>query len=208
MGKKAEEREARIKAARQRMRLHTFTALALLVCDKWRTNPALQEDIAELPANERRFLKMQVAKCHKSVQAVVRMLHAQTQWPSQSSAFFQDASALMQMLLERVCNAERMPEYCTYIAVQSVVTYLVYAAIYELQAMVFDERAEVQAMLRDMGILGDHLIQNDSPYLDALNDVFWATRNTMHAGAPLPVWDFSKCLPGSAEYTRRHGRAA
>ena len=60
MGKKAEEREARIKAARQRMRLHTFTALALLVCDKWRTNPALQEDIAELPANERRFLKMQV----------------------------------------------------------------------------------------------------------------------------------------------------
>lgn len=210
-GKKAQEQERRIRQARQRMRLHTFTALALMVLDNWKKNDLLLADINNLPSNERRFLKMQIAKCFKATQVVVRMLHKKEQWPSQSSTFFIDASAIFRDLLQRICTSPTTPQMCRHMDVHSVLTYLIYAALYEWQSMEQDERKdteEVQYMIKIFGVLADHLIPNDSPFLQTMNDVFWATRNSLHSGAILPIWDFSKCPPGTAEWERRHKKAA
>ena len=210
-GKKAQEREHRQRQARQRVRLHTFTAMALMVLDKWNNNEYLRADIDGLPANERRFLKMQIAKCLKVTRVVVRQLHDRQQWASPNSAFFQDASALFQDLLARICTAPATPELCRHMDIHSVMTYIIYAALYEWQYMETDEQQdteEVQRMIASLGVLADHLITNDSPFLQTLNDVFWATRDHLHSGAILPLWDFSKCPKGTAEWERRHKQAA
>ena len=206
-GKKAQERQQRQQQGRQKMRLHMFTALALLVLDRWQTNEFLIDDIACLPANERRFLKMQIAKCKKATQAVIRMLHDEFPYPSRSSTFFQDASDMMQDLLSRICNHPMTPKICRYMDVHSVLTYLIYAALNDGQIMETDgrqDRQEVCYMITILGVLSNHLIKNDSPMLQAMSAVFWDTRDMLHSGAALKEWDFQK-HPSSAEiYLRDH----
>jgi hypothetical protein len=206
IGKKAQERERRQRQAQQRMRLHTFSALALMVLTKWQDNAILLDDIKHLPANERRYIPMQVARCKRSVETVVRMLNRTDGWAAPNSAFFNDASDKIQTLLTSVCNV--LPETCRGIDIHSVMTYLIYAALYEWQAMVMDDRKEVQQMISALGAFADHLIKNDSPLLTPMNIVFWNTRSYLHSGALLPIWDFGKCPPGSAEWERRHKQAA
>lgn len=207
MGKKAEEREARIKAARQRMRLHAFVAVLLDIFYQWRNNGKLKAEIAKLPVNERRYIGMQTAKVEKRLKAVVRMLGAD--YPrSAGSAFFGDASAMVNHVLAHVCRDSVTPPDTNSLEVHSVMTYIFTAAVYEMDVVCPDDRPEVQAFLRDGMAFADHIIPNDSRMLMPLNDTYWATREYLHSGAPLPVWDFSKCLPGSAEYERKHGKAA
>jgi hypothetical protein len=191
VGKKALEREQRQQAARQKMRLHKFTALALLMLDKWQTNEALKEDIASLPANERRYIKMQVAKCRKATRTVIRMLHEQKKFPSPNNAFFLDAMSILNDLLHRICYAPSTPETCRHIDVHSVLTYLVYAALYEWRLKESDGREkqkDINHMIGSLGALGNHLIPFDSPMAKTLNDVFWETRDTLHSGAALPQY--------------------
>jgi hypothetical protein len=205
IGKKEQERQQRQQAARQRMRLHTFTALALMLLTKSQDNDIIREDMRTLPANERRYIPMQVARCKRSCEAVVRMLNRADQWPATSSAFFEDASDKVQTLLTAVCNV--LPLTCSGIDIHIVMTYLIYAALYEWQAMAQDERAEVQRMIADMHAFADHILQNDSPLLLPMNRVFWSMRDFLHSGAPLPVWDFEK-HPSSAElYMRQQAQA-
>ena len=186
-GKKAAEREARIQAARQRNRLPKFVALASILIDKWRKTEALQDDIATLPPNERRFFKMQLAKCDKAIMTVVRLLF--TEKPSPTSPLMRDASDLLLCLLRSVCEAKAMPEVCMHQDVHAVVTYLVYTALQEWQNMEQDPRPEIRHMITQLRILCDHAIPADSPLIPALNDVFILTRNTLHSGAPLPYYD-------------------
>ena len=207
MGKKAALREARVQAARQRMRLHAFVAVLLDIFYQWRTNDKLKEEIAKLSANERRYIGMQTAKVEKRLQAVVRMLGAD--YPrSAGSALFADASAMVNQVLAHICRNSVTPLDTNCLEVQSVMTYIFTAAVYEMDVVCPDERPEVQAFLRDGMAFADHIIPNYSRMLMPMNNAYWATREYLHSGAPLPVWDFSKCLPGSAEYERRHGRAA
>ena len=186
-GKKAQEREARIQAARQRKRLPKFVALASILIDKWRKNDALQADIASLPANERRFYGMQLAKTDKAINGVVRLLFSEK--PRPGSPMMQDASDLLLGLLRAVCEAKAMPEVCMHMDVHAVVTYLVYTALQEWQTMEQDQRPEIRHMLTQLRVLCDHAIPSNSPLIPALNDVFIQTRNTLHSGAPLPYYE-------------------
>lgn len=192
-GKKEQEREARIMAARQRCRLPKFVALASILIDKWRKNNALQDDIASLPANERRFYAMQLAKVDKQLAKVVKLLF--TEKPRPGSPMMRDASDLLLCLLQAVCSAKKMPETCMHMDVHAVVTYLVYVALHEWQAMECDDpdsmasRKEVQDMITQLRIFCDHAIKSDSALIPALNDVYCATRNTLHSGAPLPHYE-------------------
>ena len=207
MGKKAALREARVQAARQRMRLHAFVAVLLDIFYQWRSNDKLKAEIANLPANERRYIGMQTAKVEKRLQAVVRMLGAD--YPrSAGSALFADASAMVNLVLAHICRNSVTPLDTNCLEVQCVMTYIFTTAVYEMDVVCPDDRPEVQAFLRDGMAFADHIIPNDSRMLMPMNNAYWATREYLHSGAPLPVWDFSKCLPGSAEYERRHGRAA
>lgn len=195
-GKKELERQQRQKAARQRMRFHTLVVLTLMCFDKCRTNDAIKNDVAALPRNEQMFFRMQSGKCHKRVQAVVQMLHDLAAWPAPSSTFFQDASALMIKLLHEICSAPSFPEEATYLDVHAVMTYLCYAALRDWEAMQIMgndpgslcRRKEVREMIRNAGIFADHLIPPESPLVKPFNEVYWQTRNMLHAGAPLPDW--------------------
>ena len=207
MGKKAALREARVQAARQRMRLHAFVAVLLDIFYQWRTNDKLKDEIAKLPANERRYIGMQTAKVEKRLKVIVRMLGAD--YPrSAGSALFADASAMVNLVLAHICRNSVTPLDTNCLEVQCVMTYIFTTAVYEMDVVCPDDRPEVQAFLRDGMAFADHIIPNDSRMLMPLNDTYWATREYLHSGAPLPVWDFSKCLPGSAEYERKQGRAA
>ena len=204
-GKKEQERQRRQRAAQQRMRLHTFTALALMILTKWQDNALIRDDLRDYPANERRYIPMQVARCRKSCEAVVRMLNRTDSWPSPSSAFFENASDKIETILTAVCNV--LPETCRAVDIHTVMTYIVYAALYEWQAIAQDARNEVLKMLADLGAFSDHIIQNDSPLLLPMNRVHWGLRDYLHSGAPLPVWDFDK-HPSSAERYMRQKRQA
>jgi len=197
-GKKAQEREARIQAARQRMRFHTFVALALLCMDKWIKNQELQEDIADLPANERRYYKMQIAKCHKRVQAVVRLLHDKAVWPtSPTGTFWQDATTRNDTLLHCICfDTPSMPETCRYLDVHAILTYLIYVALHEWETMELRSDKEdslarletVDDMITAIQQFSDHIIPEDSQFITPLNDVYCYTRNYLHSGAPVPFY--------------------
>lgn len=206
IGKKEQERQRRQQQARQRMRLHTFTALALKLLTEWKNNALILDDLKSYPTNERRYIPMQIAQCHKACEAVVRMLNKQDQWPAPSSSFFEDASHKIQTLLAAVCNT--MPETCRAIDIQIVMTYILYASLYEWEALAQDVKPEVHHMIRTIGAFADHVLQNDSPLLLPMNRVFWSMRDFLHSEAPLPIWDFSKCPEGSAEWERTHGDAA
>ena len=192
-GKKAQEREARIQAARQRARLPKFLALASILIDKWRRNDALIDDVAFLPANERRFYKMQLAKVDKAVARVVGMVFHEK--PRPGSPMMQDASDLLLKLLQAVCTAKSMPETCMHMDVHAVMTYLVYTALREWQSMEWDNTAsmaaspEVRHMMTQLGVFCDHVIKADNPLIPALNEAFCSTRDILHSGAPLPHYD-------------------
>lgn len=192
-GKKATEREARIQAARQRNRLPKFVALASIVVNKWRTNEALQDDIATLPANERRFYKMQLAKVDKAIARVVTITFSEK--PRPGSPMMQDASNLLLHILQTVCTVKSMPETCMHMDVHAVITYLIYTALREWQTMEWDNpeskaaSPEVRRMITQLGIFCDHIIRADSPLVPALNEAFCVTRNTLHSGAPLPHYE-------------------
>lgn len=192
-GKKAQEREARIQAARQRARLPKFLALASILIDKWRRNDALIDDVASLSANERRFYKMQLAKVDKAIARVVGMVFHEK--PRPGSQMMQDASDLLLKLLQAVCTAKSMPETCMHMDVHAVMTYLVYTALREWQSMEWDNQEskaaspEVRYMITQLGIFCDHIIRADSPLIPALNEAFCLTRNVLHSGAPLPHYD-------------------
>lgn len=196
IGKKELERQQRQTAARQRMRFHTIVALTLMCCDKWRTNEALQEEIAIQPLNERKFLRMQAGKCHKRVQTVVQMLHHLQAWPAPNSAFFEDASSLMIDLYKTACAVPSCPDDVSYIEMHAMMTYLCYAALRDWSAMQslgadpdsLCRRKEVQDMIRNVGIFSDHLIPLESPLVKPWNELYWQTRDRIHAGAPLPDW--------------------
>lgn len=205
IGKKELDRQQRQQAARQRMRLHTFTALSLKLLTEWKSNALILDDLKSYPANERRYIPMQIAQCHKACEAVVRMLNKQDQWPAPSSSFFEDASYKIQTLLAAVCNT--MPETCRAIDIQIVMTYILYASLYEWEALSKDVKPEVHHMITTLGAFSDHVLQNDSPLLLPMNRVFWSMRDFLHSGAPLPVWDFEK-HPSSAEiYMRQQAQA-
>lgn len=192
-GKKAEKREARIQAARQRNRLPKFVALASILIDKWRKNEALQDDIASLPANERRYYKMQLAKVDKAIGKVVKLLFSER--PRPGSSMMQDASGLLLGLLQSVCSAQKMPETCMHMDVHAVITYIIYTALREWQTTEWDKDGslasseEVRHLITWLGVFCDHIIPADSPLVPALNDVFCETRNLLHSGAPLPHYD-------------------
>lgn len=185
-GRKAQEREARIQAARQRDRLPKFIALASILIDKWRKNEALQDDIASLPANERRFYKMQLAKIDKQLVKVVKLLF--TEKPRPGSPMMRDASDLLLYLLQSVCTAKAMPETCMHKDVHAVMTYLVYTALQEWQWNT-DAKEEVRHLIICLGAFCNHAIGKDSPLIPALNEVFCLTRNRLHSGAQLPHYD-------------------
>ncbi len=50
-----------------------------------------------------------------------------------------------------------MPEVCSYMDIHSVMSYIVYAALYELWRME-DQCQEVITLIRNLGVLCDHLI--------------------------------------------------
>ena len=198
-GKKAAERETRIRAAQQRMRFHSFVAWALLVCDKWSSNPELQEDVSSLPVNERRYIKMQIAKCHKRVKEVVRLLQYKKAWPTgPTNAFFQDASAKIRKVIDVICiDTPSMPEVCRYMDVHAILTYLVYVALHEWQTMELRSGNEdsiarydaVDDMITALQQFSDHIIPADSWLITPLNDVYCYTRNYLHSGAPVPFYE-------------------
>ena len=207
VGKKAQEREQRIQAARQRMRLHTFTAALLDFFLQWRTNDKLKADINCLTVNERRYIAMQSAKVEKRLQAIVRMLG--TEFPkSPSNAFFGDASRKINTVLAYVCQDSVTPADATSYEVHCIMTYLFTAAVYEMDIATPDDRKPVQDFLRDGMAFANHIIPNSSRLLGPLNKAYWATREYLHDGAKLPDWKWELCPPGSAEYERRHGVAA
>ena len=191
-GKKAAEREARIQAARQRMLFHKFVALALLCLDQWQKSADIQDDIAGLPTNERRFFTMQIAKCLKRVQDVVRILHNAETWPkSPTGAFYQDASDQEHRLLHIICfDTPSMPKACRCMDVHAVITYLIYCCINDWFAMHMDSEIAQTAEFADMYLalkaFANHVIAADSPLIVPLNEVYWSTRESLHAGAPLP----------------------
>ena len=199
-GKKEQERQKRQRAARQKMRLHTFTALTLMCLTTWKENEYILEERKAMPANERRYIPMQISRCFKAAETVVRMLNKADQWPSPSSTFFEDASERLQTLLLAIKNT--LPRTSSATDMHSVLTYLVYAALYEWQALACDERQPVLKLISEMKALADHLIKNDSPLLEPMNKIFWATRDYLHSQAPLPIWDFKK-HPSSAELYKR-----
>jgi len=80
--------------------------------------------------------------------------------------------------------------------------------VYELDVSQPDDRPEVQRFLRDGMAFANHIIPNESRLLMPLNRAYWGTREFLHDGAKLPDWKWELCPPGSAEYERRHGRAA
>ena len=206
-GKKAQEREARILAARQRMRLHTFTAVLLDIFYQWRRNDKLKKDIICLTANERRYIAMQSAKIEKRLQAIVRMLGAE--YPkNHGNAFFADASRKIQTVLAYVCQDSVSPVDATSYEIHCIMTYLFTAAVYEMNIATPDDRQPVQDFIRDGMAFANHIIPNNSRLLEPLNKAYWATREFLHDGAKLPVWKWELCPPGSAEYERRHGVAA
>ena len=185
-GKKALKREARIQAARQRDRLPKFIALASILIDKWRRNEALQDDIASLPANERRFYRMQLAKIDKAIGKVVPMLFHER--PRPGSPMMRDASDLLLYLLQAVCTAKSMPETCMHMDVHSVITYIVYTALQESQWNM-DAPEDVRHLITCLGAFCNHTIKADSPLIPALNEVFCKTRNRLHSGAELPHYE-------------------
>lgn len=207
-GKKEQERQRRIRQAKQRMRIHTFTALALLIFEKWEEVDLLQKGINSLSANERRFWKMSIAKCHKSIKKVVTLLHKDTPFPAPGSQFFIDAAKWEQDLLSMLIHAPSMPDMCMHIDVFAMLTYIIYAAMREWQVMErrmekpnsLCDAPEVCDMIRNIGIFGDHIIPVDSKFILPMNEVFWATRESLHAGAPLPIWDFSICPPSHSQW--------
>lgn len=199
-GKKSKEREARIRAARQRKRLQMFIALISMILDGWHRQD-ISDDIDGLPPNERRFLRMQIAKCEKSVNAAIAVVYSKS--PASDNAFCDDTKDVLKMLLHEVCSFRTMPEVCSYMDIHAVMSYLVYAALYELWRME-DQCQEVITLIRNLGVLCDHIIPNDSPLLLPMNGIFWTTRDRLHSGALLPVWDFDKCPKGTAEWERRH----
>lgn len=197
-GKKAQEREQRMQAARQRMRFHTFVALALLCFDKWRHNPDLQEDIAGFSPNERRYYKMQTAKCFKRIQCVIRYLHEKSAYPKRpTNAFFEDASTRIQRVLFCVCDAPSMPETCRYTDVHAIVTYLVYVALHEWGIMdtqngnaeSFAFTDEYESMMVALRQFCDHAIPADSPFVAPMNEAYRKTRDLLHSGAPVPHYE-------------------
>ena len=185
-GRKAQEREARIQAARQRDRLPKFIALASILVDKWRKNEALQDDIASMPANERRYYKMQLAKIDKTIGRVVPLLFSER--PRPGSSMMRDASDLLLYLLQAVCSAKSMPETCMHKDVHAVMTYIVYVALQESQWNM-DAREEVRHLISCLGAFCNHAIPANSELIPALNEVFCLTRNRLHSGAELPHYE-------------------
>ena len=195
-GKKELERQCRERAAKQRLRLHKFCAVMLLLFDKWLHNEYILDDIEGLPANERRFIKMQRSKCLLRTQAAVRLLNEKEHYAPGGSAFFRDASNEAVALMKKVCDAPSMPETCRYMDVHAAVTYVMYAALRDWEAMeVMGGKEdslcrcpEVMDMISAIGIFCDHLVPLGSFLAQPINDVYWSTRDGLHAGAPLPDW--------------------
>ena len=198
---KAARNEVRQRAARNRMRLHTFIALLIPVMDAWDIGMKGGGKIGDIrfkpldvPREEARFLKMELPKVAKARDAVVRELGIASFDVGKN--FYATADGKLQVISEAVVEA--LPAEASHTDSLRALTYIVYAALWDLVALTDDSRPSVQKLVSAVGRIANYILPASSSLVLPMNAAYYATRNMMQenpewyevdwSNAPQEVW--------------------
>lgn len=179
---KRERDELRQKEARRRMCLHHFLALCVCFEYAWAygldgggsTDAGTTYLPVNLPPAERKFVIEQWQKIVKWRMKLVEGLNDGRNWERGKQGFYTDANAKLEMIEDKA--KEFWPEGTRedFLIIQ---TYILHAAFHDYAILRDDRRPALRYLAQTLGTLVNRLMPKDSPLVEPMNKVYWATRD-------------------------------
>lgn len=179
---KRERQEARKREIQQKMCLHHFLGLSVMFENAWtfglagggRTSSTVYQPV-NMDKATAKFVLAQWDKILKWRFKLVQELGGTVMWEKVPAAFYRDAEYKLN-LVERK-SKEAWPEG-THEDFMIIETYLLYAALHDYAILRNDSRPALRYMVQTLGTLVNRLMPKDSPLVEPMNKVYWATRDT------------------------------
>ena len=178
---KRERQEARKRELQMKMCLHHFLGLSVMFENAWvfgLNGGGRFEGTVYQPVNlDKATVKFALAQWDKIVKwrfKLVQELGGTETWEKVPKAFYRDAEYKLN-LIERKCKEEwSNGSHEDFIIME---TYLLYAAVHDYIILRDDRRATLRYFCQTLGTLADRLMPKDSPLVEPMSRVYWATRD-------------------------------
>lgn len=151
---------------------------------------------------ERHYVPMMLGRIEKAHEAVMILLGYENFNPMNpfNLSFYQKVSSTFTSLNSRIEKA--LPAYYRAKDVLVIFTYIIYCAMYDYAALENDTRPELKKLINLLGTLADYLIPEDSPLVDPMNTVYWATREELQQTTDFTCGGRIEWLPSELEKKR------